>query len=487
MLSASSKDGPGLAPLHAPAGGLPPVRPPRERRLVPESWPSLAAPATSAVHAPIVRVASGPVPQWGCGLVACQDLSDGELVLEEEPLVQAEVCSPDERKSDAKAARLIGKLAANSVELFCDCDLMVKQVKALVGLNVDAKAKVLAMGTDHDPLLPGGHPLVKLLRQVADIASKTLEVSGMWSATELERGLQVLAVYGTKHELLYKLASCANHACAPNARWAILEGGKLQVHAVGQIAAGEELTLSYFPGSVLLHWQARQRFLYDKRGFTCHCAMCKEEQTAEEADCASAAHSEPDAEPSGEPEDRSEPEAEHARVPQKARGPRFALPQSHLRCVQCRPQQEPDGWLLDQATYVQWLSDARSIPTMRRTGASPAERRVVTHATWQCGTCGSRLDLSDQCKGASQEQMRKMAEMEMQLTYRALDHYSEHDPAKLMELWPLCERILGPWHGVTLFSALHALPLLNEERAYKVRARLAVAGVDDALVQECAW
>jgi len=83
--------------------------------------------------------------------------------------------------------------------------------------------------------------------------------------------------------------------------------------------------------------------------------------------------------------------------------------------------------------------------------------------------------------------MRKMAEMEMQLTYRALDHYSEHDPAKLMELWPLCERILGPWHGVTLFSALHALPLLNEERAYKVRARLAVAGVDDALVQECAW
>ncbi|CAE8589180.1 unnamed protein product [Polarella glacialis] len=234
--------------------------------------------------------------------------------------------------------------------------------------------------------------------------------------------------------------------------------------------------------------------------------MCVEEKSAEEAvGIGPGDEAEPDAEPTAAaaghshpsgPEESPEPEAEAAKSCASSSGcpaqlqapahPHFLLPQSHLRCVRCLPQDQPDE-LLGQATYMRWLADPLSVPILRRMGESQTQRRVVAGSTWLCAECGLRVNLLAESLTDTDKKVRMMAEAEMQLTYRALDHCTAgHDSAKLMELWPLCERVLGPWHGVTLFCAMKALPSLSPDRAYKVRARLALVGVDDTLTREIA-
>jgi len=464
------------------------------------------------------------------GLVACQDLSDGEVVLEEAALVRARASTAEERPREAMAARLMSTFGAGHGELRCPGELMVRRIRALVGMEKESQRKVLALAGGHGRLLPLDHPLVGMLRRVAEIALQTLQLPGTWSADELEQGLQILVVYGTKHELMHEIGCHANHACTPNSRWTVSNTGKLRLYAVGQIAAGEEVTISYAPGLSLLHWQARHRFLWDNRAFICRCWMCAEERAGEETTGVGTALSEPDAEPDSEPAEQNEPEMEAtaamATPGTTAWGVRPALavtlplPRSHLRCVRCcfgpppleqlglgaqvgrrgeeEEQELQQRWLLlDRVTYARWLADARAVPVLRRVAmprplplGSQSAAVAVAGASWWCPACGLRLELRSAGGSSAPEEERRargLAEAELQLVHRALEHCAEQESAKLLELWPTCERILGPWHGVTLFSALHAMPLLDDERAYKIRARLALAGVDDALIRECAW
>ena len=72
---------------------------------------------------------------------------------------------------------------------------------------------------------------------------------------------------------LFLDASRINHACAPNAQntWnATLD--KLTVHAVKDVAEGEEITISYLDGTGT--HAARQRKLSDAFGFACTCGTC---------------------------------------------------------------------------------------------------------------------------------------------------------------------------------------------------------------------
>jgi len=337
------------------------------------------------------------------------------------------------------------------------------------------------------------------LKHVANIAVCTLQIDEMWEVEDLQIGLTIVNVYATKSDPVhvYELGCRMNHSCAPNACWDISPEGVLRVCALKQIPAGEEVTVCYSAGLALLHWQARRRHLWS-RGFKCVCKLCVQERSLEEASAiegaltATGPHSggllaslEPEVEIDGQLEARSEPESEPLRSPKNGggvMGQRLILPRSHLRCLQCNPWDGADGFMLDQDAYMRWLVDPLSVPILRRIGAVQDERFVVAGVTWCCTACGLRVNLQTEDLDAIGEQIQKLAEAEMQFTHRALEYYATSDSAKLMELWPMCERVLGPWHGVTLFCALHILSTLDGNRARKVKARLALAGVEDALV-----
>jgi len=388
-------------------------------------------------------------------------------------------------QEEAKAARLIRSFGAESHEAPCDGDLMVKRIKALVSMGSEAKMKLFALSSSSDDLFPPEHPMRATTRTVAELAASTLQIPDTWSLDELAKGLLSLALYAVQDEFVYELGSLANHACVPNARFRVSPDGTLRVHAIGAIPAGEEVTISYALGLSLLHWKARRRILWDSKGFHCTCKMCVGEQLAEECAAKPFDNTEPDAEPDGEISYvSSEPESELSSVPHSTFRPSHLLPRSHLRCVRCNPLGSTghDVNALDQPTYMRWLADPASVPILQRVGKVNAERRAVVGAVWQCRGCRWYVDLLRENLNDEEKQVFELAQAEMQLTYQALEHHATHNLTKLVELWPACERCLGPWHGVTLFCALQALPVLKEDRAYKVRARLALAGVSDSLI-----
>ncbi|KAF7290377.1 SET domain-containing protein [Mycena chlorophos] len=78
------------------------------------------------------------------------------------------------------------------------------------------------------------------------------------------------------HRALFLDTSRCNHSCAPNARWhwdpATLS---LSLIAVRPIGLGDEITISYLPGThLLLPRQTRQSLLLSAYNFSCCCAAC---------------------------------------------------------------------------------------------------------------------------------------------------------------------------------------------------------------------
>lgn len=72
---------------------------------------------------------------------------------------------------------------------------------------------------------------------------------------------------------LFLTACRINHGCVPNAqnKWRA-DLGRMTVHAARDIAAGEEITLTYLPG--IFKYADRQRILRDHFGFVCRCPAC---------------------------------------------------------------------------------------------------------------------------------------------------------------------------------------------------------------------
>ncbi|XP_067844728.1 histone-lysine N-methyltransferase SMYD3 isoform X1 [Heptranchias perlo] len=71
---------------------------------------------------------------------------------------------------------------------------------------------------------------------------------------------------------LYPSMSLLNHSCDPNSV-IVFEGKQLQLHAVRQIQADEELTVSYI--DVMATSQERRRQLEKQYCFTCDCNRCE--------------------------------------------------------------------------------------------------------------------------------------------------------------------------------------------------------------------
>jgi hypothetical protein len=78
---------------------------------------------------------------------------------------------------------------------------------------------------------------------------------------------------GSSEGSVFAVACRINHACAPNAHISWSKAlAKQTVHAMYEIAAGDEITVSYaHPGSVCA---ARRSHLRNKFGFDCTCVLC---------------------------------------------------------------------------------------------------------------------------------------------------------------------------------------------------------------------
>ena len=110
----------------------------------------------------------------------------------------------------------------------------------------------------------------------------TRNLIGTWQTNGLPINYESVSRPGTTNSQLASMKEAAvfasicrlNHACIPNAyaEW----NGRLEcetVHALVDIPAGDELTISYLPpGGMERH--LRQAWLLDEHGFSCSCARC---------------------------------------------------------------------------------------------------------------------------------------------------------------------------------------------------------------------
>ena len=71
---------------------------------------------------------------------------------------------------------------------------------------------------------------------------------------------------------LEPFASMINHSCDPNSWWTF-NGRELQMRAVRDISAGEEMTISYI--TISGSYNNRQESLLTGWGFKCLCTLCE--------------------------------------------------------------------------------------------------------------------------------------------------------------------------------------------------------------------
>mmetsp|Transcript_80148 Transcript_80148/g.154944 ORF Transcript_80148/g.154944 Transcript_80148/m.154944 type:complete len:366 (-) Transcript_80148:174-1271(-) len=73
---------------------------------------------------------------------------------------------------------------------------------------------------------------------------------------------------------VYAIGSFLNHACLPNARAINLPSGCRALVTHSEVAAGEELTVSYLGGDLPSPWQRRVDLMW-RYGFWCNCCACR--------------------------------------------------------------------------------------------------------------------------------------------------------------------------------------------------------------------
>ena len=119
-------------------------------------------------------------------------------------------------------------------------------------------------------LLPAERAAFFSLSQSAALYGARKTAEGVWRSNAYPT---VEHADGSTEAAVFAGACRINHACAPNAHVAWSKALTQQtVHAVRQIAAGDEVTVSYaVPGAARA---ARQTHLHGKFGFACACPLC---------------------------------------------------------------------------------------------------------------------------------------------------------------------------------------------------------------------
>ena len=180
------------------------------------------------------------LPGKGFGVIATRRFSSGERIIVEQPLVYWHSKTGDDGEHDW--AELDGIVSS-----LCDTDR-----RAFFGL----------------------------CDKHADQHGHAKTAHGIWNSnsfpTEDVMGDGLAAARdGVQRSAVYRLCSRINHACRPScfAAWSAALGQQT-VHALRDVAPGEELSIAYVGGAEAGVRESRQRLLRDKYHFDCTCDVC---------------------------------------------------------------------------------------------------------------------------------------------------------------------------------------------------------------------
>jgi len=161
-----------------------------------------------------------PIPGKGKGLIATRAIKPGDLILSESPLfTTASLTNPATFEQDLAAI--------------------------IKGLPKDGQRAFLSLHNNN----PSAEPFSNIVRSNGYPLGPNSEIGA-----------------------IFPLVARLNHSCRPNAQhaWNAARGLEV-VHAVRDIQAGEEITLSYLAGGPFSERQTRLREYF---GFVCRCEPC---------------------------------------------------------------------------------------------------------------------------------------------------------------------------------------------------------------------
>jgi len=176
----------------------------------------------------------------GLGAFAIQEFYRGDLILADRPLFIAD--DPDDH----------GRMYLSNV------------MSAVQKLSPDERNELLSLKHTHSGNQPVNNPIPSICRTNAFSISDTANA-------------------------ICVVASRFNHSCSPNARYSWhAAGGRLRIHALREIAVGEEVCVSYISGRHVYgsRRKDRQDRLKIRHGFICSCVVCSlpfSEQKASDA------------------------------------------------------------------------------------------------------------------------------------------------------------------------------------------------------------
>ena len=222
--------------------------------------PSAALPPTERpiAEAPLLRLVATPhgstwlfldgstlgievraLPGKGLGVIAGRAFRSGERIFAELPLVAWESSPRPSGGHDwGELEALVASLSEESQRDFYD----------LFDKHAEGGGAATAQGIWNS----NSHPTVDIF------------ADGRSAATD-----------GVRRSAVFRLCSRFNHACRPSSYAAWNAGlGRLTVHALRDIARGEEITIAYVGGAEAGTREQRQAILRDKYRFECDCKAC---------------------------------------------------------------------------------------------------------------------------------------------------------------------------------------------------------------------
>jgi len=180
-------------------------------------------------------------------LLAKQDIEQGEVLLHEAPLILVEDENGKSQDGEIDMQLWMKDRCLRAMSIFDD-------------VQQDVREQIMDLFCpEHSPTM--------------------LQASGLDLSGDELQFLRILSACGISvaenKTGLYRLASRANHSCRPNSGNCVKDSGALQMVALRNLSAGEEVTISYLPHADLLRpgrW--RREKLSMTWDFQCGCPRC---------------------------------------------------------------------------------------------------------------------------------------------------------------------------------------------------------------------
>ena len=180
----------------------------------------------------------------GVGLFAKQDISVGEIIILEEPLLSM----PEDLNDESVSPKLIKRILKTSDKAF---NRLRQHCLPLHGKDTAKLTK--------DAIRRNSPEAMKLLLSTLEVASETFTLSDS----------------GKRKRCLFDDFARLNHACKPSAQASWLEEKNLiVVKATKEIAQGEEIFISYLSALATPFLQKTDRKRELAGWFTCKCELC---------------------------------------------------------------------------------------------------------------------------------------------------------------------------------------------------------------------